>query len=106
MDDPLSFIKECVADGRVYWTYHVNMRLRERAISRTMVLAAVDSFEIIESYPLDKFLPSYLVYGQVGELILHILFALDADENNVRVVTAYLPDSVRWKRDMKTRKRP
>jgi hypothetical protein len=27
-DDPLAFIQASVQGGRLYWTYHVNMRLR------------------------------------------------------------------------------
>jgi len=26
-DDPLSFIQNCIREGRLFWSYHVNMRL-------------------------------------------------------------------------------
>ena len=29
-DDPLGFIRRCVGERRVYWSYHVNMRMRDR----------------------------------------------------------------------------
>jgi len=45
----------------VFWTYHVNMRLDRRHISRDEILAAVDSYQLVEEYPDDKYLPSYLV---------------------------------------------
>jgi len=54
-------IRFCVRSGRLFWSYHVNMRLRERGISRETVLGSVDSYELIESYPEDKYLPSHLV---------------------------------------------
>ena len=30
----LAFVQRCVREGRLLWTYHVNMRLRTRAVSR------------------------------------------------------------------------
>ena len=62
--DPLRFIQECVLSRRVLWTYHVNMRLQGRFIRREAVLDAVESYEIIEANPEDKYLPSYLVLGR------------------------------------------
>ena len=49
----LDFIKDCVTQGRILWTYHVNMRLSQRSITREHVLNAVESFELIEEYPND-----------------------------------------------------
>ena len=59
---PVEFIRQSVAGGRILWTYHVNMRLRARSISRKQIVGAVSAFEVIESYPEDKYLPSYLVF--------------------------------------------
>ena len=64
--DPLGFIRRCVRERRVYWTYHVNMRLAGRYISRDELLEATETYEIIESYPEDKYLPSYLVWATSG----------------------------------------
>jgi len=61
-DDDLKFIKSCVRKRKIYWTYHVNMRLQERYIERKTIFSSVDSYEIIEKYPGDKYLPSCLVY--------------------------------------------
>jgi hypothetical protein len=44
------------------WTYHVNMRLQGRFISREEILDSVSEYQIIEEYPADKYLPSYLIY--------------------------------------------
>ncbi len=43
------------------------MRLQGRFISRQHILDAVDTYEVIESYPEDKYLPSYLVYATVED---------------------------------------
>jgi len=102
--DPLAFTQRCVRERRVYWTWHVNMRLAKRFISREMILGAVADYEIIEAYPEDKYLPSYLVYARAGETIFHVLFAVDVAGENVRVVTAYRPRPEEWSEDLKRRK--
>lgn len=99
--DPLAFIKRCVAERRILWTYHVNMRLERRHITRDEILAAVESFEIIESYPEDKYFPSYLVLAAAR---FHVLYAVDVENDNVRIVTAYRPDADEWHSDLRTRR--
>ena len=103
--DPVTFIRECLRDGRIFWTYHVNMRLGQRFIARETIISAVESYEIVESYPDDKYLPSYLLLGRRGEEVFHALFGVDVDGRNVRVVTAYSPSPEEWDADMKTRRR-
>jgi hypothetical protein len=100
-DDPLLFIRRCVRERKIYWTYHVNMRLAGRFLTRDELLNAVDSYEIIESYPGDKYLPSYLVLAATSS---HVQFATDVEGDNVRIVTAYRPDPNEWESDLKTRR--
>ena len=40
--DMLLFIQSCVRDRRVHWTYHANMRLAHRSVTRHAILDAVD----------------------------------------------------------------
>ena len=47
----LLFIQRCVREGRLFWTYHANIRLRQRAVDRHMVTESVASYEILEQYP-------------------------------------------------------
>ena len=103
-DDPLEFIRQCVSDGNIYWTYHVNMRLRSRKIVRKAIVDSLEKYEVIEAYPEDKYLPSYLVWTEYESLILHVLFAVDSQGGNVRVVTAYRPDPLEWVGGFKRRK--
>jgi len=102
--DPVAFIQGCVRGGRILWTYHVNLRLKGRFIPRQAILAAVDSYEIVESYPDDKYLPSYLVVARLARDAIHVLFATDVEGDNVRVVTAYRPSPDEWEDDVKTRR--
>ncbi len=104
-ENPLEFIRRCVGARKVLWTYHVQMRLRGRSISRTEILDSAATYEVIEAYPEDKYLPSYLVYCRHGEEACHVLFATDLEGENVRVVTAYRPSLEEWEADLKTRRR-
>ena len=103
-EDPLAFIRQCIRLQRIKWTYHVNMRMEGRFISRHVILNSIENYEIIEEYPKDKYFPSYLVYSYYQDKIFHLLFAVDVEEDNVRVVTAYYPDSDEWEEDFKTRR--
>lgn len=102
--DPLQFIRACVSAGRLYWTYHVNMRLAKRCISRQALLRSTPTYEIVESYPRDKYLPSYLVFFEHDDKPYHALFGVDVAGNNVRVVTVYSPALDKWSPDLKRRK--
>ena len=101
-DDPPSFIRRCIREGKIYWTYHVNMRLAGRFLTRDEILNAVDSYEIIEPYPEDKYLPSYLVLAATS---FHASSSQRMwKETIVRIVTAYRPDPNEWESDLKTRR--
>lgn len=104
-ENPLEFIKSCVSEQRIYWTYHVNVRLGGRSISRRMILDSIDRYEVIEEYPEDRYLPSYLVYSKYKREVFHIVFAADIENDNVRVITAYRPSRRDWKEDLKTRRK-
>ena len=81
------------------------MRLAGRFIPRETILAAVASYELVEAYPDDKYLPSYLVLARHGADAFHVLFAVDVEGDTVRVVTAYRPDPEQWHPDQKARRR-
>jgi hypothetical protein len=103
-DAPLAFILSCIERRRIYWTYHVNMRMAERSISRDQVIGASEGYQIIENYAGEKHLPSCLVLA-TGSEVFHVLFALDVESDTVRVVTAYKPDPREWEADLKTRRK-
>ena len=80
------------------------MRLAGRHVTRDEIFAAVDSYEIIESYPDDKYLPSYLVFAAQTSAGFHVLFGVDVEADHVRVVTVYRPHPNEWEPDLKTRR--
>ena len=79
------------------------MRMESRSIGHWAILGAVESYEIIDANPYDKYLPSYLVWMSCDEEVVHVLFAVDVEEQTVRVVTAYRPKPLEWVDDMKRR---
>lgn len=100
----LGFIKQCIKDGRIRWTYHINMRLKERFISRDQIINSVSNFEIIEEYQNDKYLPSCLVCSEFENKKFHIQIALDYKDNSIIIVTTYQPSREKWNEDFKTRR--
>ena len=86
------------------WTYHVNMRLAGRFIARQAIVDSSATYEIVEEYPEDKYLPTYLVYAEYRGDTFHILFAVDVMSENVRIVTSYRPSPKEWNEDFKTRR--
>ena len=103
-EEPLEFIRSCVRERKLLWTYHVQMRLAGRSVPREVVLELAEDADIIESYPDDKYFPSYLVLTRHAGVVYHILFAADVPGSNVRVVTAYRPDLSKWEPDLRTRR--
>ena len=67
-------------------------------------LASYSNYEVIEEYPGDKYLPSYLIYSEFQGEQIHILFAIDTEADNVRIITAYRPSTTQWEEDLKTRR--
>ena len=80
------------------------MRLVGRFISRDAILAAVDTYQLVEAYHDDKYLPSYLILARYGSEAFHVLFAADVEGDNVRVITSYRPDPGEWRADLKARR--
>ena len=72
------------------------MRLQERRLTGDLLRRAGATLEIIEEYPHDKYLPSFLLRGEVPEFVFHALVATDVEGDNIRVVTMYLPDPGQW----------
>ena len=105
-NNPLDFIKSCIKRRKILWTYHVNMRLKERFIPREAVLFSIDTYEIIENYPDDKYLPSLLIWAKYEKIIIHIHIATDFKNDAVRIITVYKPTLEKWEVGFKTRRKP
>ena len=102
--DIISFIRECVESGNVYWTYRSNMRLNKRSVNRETIFKYIQTAEIIEHYQQDFPLPSCLclIYDNAGQPI-HVVIALDYADFHIRFVTVYKPDPTQWDSEFKRR---
>ena len=79
------------------------MRLQQRGLDAETLRNAIASLEIIEAYPDDKYLPSFLLRGEHKGAVFHAQIATDVEGDNIRVVTMYTPDPDEW--DERLRKR-
>ena len=80
------------------------MRLRQRNLNGQFLTNTASALEVIESYPDDKYLPSFLLRGEGGGVVFHAQIAADVVGSNVRVVTLYVPDQREWENDGRVRR--
>ena len=80
------------------------MRLQQRALTAETIRSAMATLEIIEAYPQDKYLPSFLVRGESEGLAVHAQVATDVEGKNVRIVTMYTPDPDEWDEALRLRR--
>lgn len=80
------------------------MRLRQRLLKGEMLVDGAATLEIIESYPTDKYLPSYLLRGESQSRVFHAQLAVDVAGDNVRVVTMYEPSPAEWDAEFQIRR--
>ena len=78
---------------RYEFSRHAVLRMLGRDITTHEIEEAVETGEIIEPYPTDKYGPSYLLFGRTrGGRPLHVQVAI----SRMRVVTVYEPDPREW----------
>jgi hypothetical protein len=94
--------KELNKPERIIVTQHSRRRFSERSISIDDICMAIDNGEIIEYYPEDYPFPSCLILGNSDGRAIHLVASID--ENMIYLITAYIPDPVKWDCDLKTRK--
>ena len=82
----------------------MTIRLQQRALTAEMVRSAMATLEIIEAYPHDKYLPSFLVRGESAGFVFHAQVATDVEGENIRIVTMYTPDADEWDDELRHRR--
>jgi len=93
-----------MSKSRLIFRLHALQRMAERNITRGDVESVLESGEVVESYPDDFPYPSKLLLGWQGVQPIHLVVAENSDDNELIVVTAYIPDLIRWEADFKRRK--
>ncbi|MGH7812756.1 MAG: DUF4258 domain-containing protein [Candidatus Binataceae bacterium] len=85
------------------FTGHAVRRMAERGFRAAQVRWIVESGEIIETDPEAFPYPSSLILGFLGNMPLHVVVGVDADNKRCYVVTVYEPDPGKWSPDFKRR---
>jgi hypothetical protein len=89
---------------RLVFRVHAIQRMFQRRISEEEVKKVVAIGETIETYPIDKPLPSRLILGWSGSRPIHVVAADDARAQETIIVTVYQPDAAEWEGGFKRRK--
>jgi hypothetical protein len=89
----------------VEWKKHALKRLLERDIPRQSVFNVLKSGEIIETYRQENLLPAFLILGYDKKEPLHIVVALDPENNLLWIITVYRPTIEEWEAGFKTRRK-
>ena len=94
--DILREIERKIAEGLYEYSQHLIDRATLRNIDLDEVFEALESVELIEDYPDDKYWPSLLVLGFTHtDRALHVQCSYPSREL-VKIITTYEPDTLEW----------
>ena len=75
-----------------------------RGLGKDDVIATIHNGQVIADYHDDRPYPSCLMLSFVGNIPLHVVFAVDEEQQIAIAVTAYVPDPDLWADDFKSRR--
>ena len=93
-----------VNNPRIFFRVHAVQRMFERNISAKKVSQALQSGETIEDYSTEMPEPGRLILGFQGKRPFHVVMSENPLENNITVITVYIPDPNKWTKDSKSRR--
>ena len=100
----IEIIREYILKKKVDWTKHCLNRLQQRNIKISEVKTAINNGKIIEYYYDDFPYPSCLILGyNINNRLLHVVCGMS--EDTIHIITAYYPDTTKWKEDLETRRK-
>jgi len=76
----------------------------ERRVPVKNTLSAIKTGEIIEDYSSETPEPSRLILGFQGKRPFHVVTSENLETNETTVITVYVPDTDKWKKDARTRR--
>ena len=83
---------------------HAVQRMFEREISPLKARKALEVADVIEDYSAEMPEPSRLIMGFQGKRPFHVVTSENPETDEITVVTVYIPDSNKWKKDYRSRK--
>ena len=89
---------------KLLFRVHAVQRMFERNVSAKRVRQVLELGETIEDYSSEMPEPSRLILGFQGQRPFHVVTSEDPQENKITVITVYLPDPNKWKKDFRSRK--
>ena len=89
--------------NNIVFRVHAVQRMFEREISVKNVRKILDTGEIIEDYSAEMPEPGRLMLGYQGKRPVHIVLSENSKDNQVIIVTVYIPGRDRWKKDHRSR---
>jgi hypothetical protein len=89
---------------KILYRAHAVQRMFEREISPAKVRRALEIEDVIEDYSTEMPEPSRLLMGFQGRRPFHVVASENPETNEITVVTVYLPDANKWKKDFRSRK--
>lgn len=90
----------------IIYRIHARDMMQERDITNACIEHILVTGEVIEDYPNDFPYPSRLLMGWYNSRCIHVVVAEDGAGKRTIIVTAYEPNLIKWKQDMKTRREP
>jgi hypothetical protein len=84
---------------------HAARRMMERGIFKSDILEVLNEGKEIEEYPNDFPYPSSLLFKIVDDRPIHIVAAFNRKENQIIIITTYIPDEDTFESDHITRKK-
>ena len=89
---------------KILYRIHAVQRMFEREISASRVRKALEADDMIEDYSIEMSEPSRLIIGFQGKHPFHVVTSENPEANEITVITVYLPDADKWKKDFRSRK--
>lgn len=89
---------------KIMFRVHAVQRMFERKVTVKKVREALETGEVIEDYSSEMPEPSRLLLGFQGKRPFHVVTSENLAANELTVITVYLPDPNKWKKDFRSRR--
>jgi hypothetical protein len=88
----------------ILFRVHALQRMFERKIAASKVRKALEIEDLIEDYSAEMPEPSRLILGFQGKRPFHVVTSEKPEIKTITIVTVYIPDPNKWKKDFRSRK--